>query len=71
MSTVFAARLTTMKVPELVPSVSGSALRPGACSTVKPGSKASRAAPSGSSMNMLRANRLCHACSVTTRTPRR
>ena len=56
-----------MKVPDAVPSRFGSASIDGACSTVNRGLKPGRRLASGW-MNMLRANRLCQACSVTTRT---
>jgi hypothetical protein len=70
MSAVRFSRLTRMKTSELVPSEAGSARSSGAWSTVKPGRK-SGSSESAGWMNMLRANRLCHACSVTTRTLRR
>ncbi len=54
-----------------VPSISGTAWKPGAAMTVKPGRKASASPGAQSCRNRARANRLCHARSLMTRTGRR
>ena len=60
------AKFSTMKTSDRVPSTSGSAWKPGALSTTNWGSW-ERSSSCEARMNMLRANRLCHAVSVMTR----
>src|ERR1700680_208068 len=67
MITIRRPRLTRMKVSERVPSTFGSAFKEGSEMTVKSGSKFISSSAFGL-MNRLRANRLCQAYSVTTRT---
>ena len=59
-----------MNVSLCVPSRAGSALNEGSEMTVKSGSKPMSSSAFGR-MNRLRANRLCHAISETTRTRNR
>jgi hypothetical protein len=59
-----------MKVLVRVPWRAGSASYSGACRMVKPGSISSTSSSPGR-RNMLKANRLCHALGVITRTARR
>ncbi len=61
---------TTMAQSDTVPSSLGSAWKPGNCRMVKSGLKSANSSSRGR-RNMLRANRLCQAVSLITRTPMR
>src|SRR6185436_2931706 len=67
MRTILRPKCTRMKTSERVPCFAGSALNFGASITVNSGRCSRRFAGSFSGRNMLRANRLCHANSFTTR----